>query len=880
MSARFLGQPERSQCSTVPYEQCYAKTTQDGAPSLSVYDHCMTVGHVARALADHLSASLRADLRVDVGLTAALHDVGKVSPGFQLKYFRENLARTHPKLSALACSDFESNHARTSEASICRRLCVSHPDDPLAGFGKIAGFHHGRRENAPQADIGEIFGGLAWSNERQRLIRALESEFGELAVEGLSEWQLDFLTGLVCVADWIGSDENLFAPRGLPPGANISALAKKAIAKCGWKDITTRPGLSFIDVFGYVPYPLQLDFTDRVDGPGLYILEAPMGMGKTEAALFAAYKILDRGQATGLYFGLPTRLTSDKMHARVARFLEKICAEAQPVRLAHGNAWLEDYGFGEINVSDSDKTTWFHPRKRALLYPFAVGTIDQALLSVIRVKHFFVRQFGLAGKVVILDEVHSYDRYTGTLLDKLVQRLLDLKCTVIILSATLTVDRRQRLMTAACARITTQAYPAVTAQTQRGVYVAEPTPPGTRVIHINFENWQATRVAQEAVQRAERGQCVVCIANTVAQAQQWHNHIKGAMSQDAFAVGLLHSKFLGWRRDELEKIWIDKLGKDGERPKGCILVATQVVEQSVDIDADYMVTELAPSDMLLQRIGRLWRHERSARPAAKAQLTVVTGDISASQTQEALIEALGKTNCLVYAPYVLWRTHQVWHQRATIHIPDDVRTLLEDTYAARCDDPDHLLNFKEKLDKRCDRLLRCALTAQASVQGMPTMSDNENAPTRYSDRPMTDVLLAKHVDSLDNAAIIEMLDEGGPIRVNAFYRDMNTLKRLHRNLVSIATHQLLKAGVEVATPPYLKKYFFDSVVVLTVRCDGELAFDGKSIGFRYDSERGLQRTQSPSMPKYSERLDTENDTESYPYSDYDDLEDLTDESDW
>jgi len=880
MSARFSGQLPRSQYPTVPYEQCYAKTAPDGTPGTSVYDHCVTVGHVARALAGHLSASLREALQVDVGLTAALHDIGKVSPGFQLKYFREQLARILLELTALACGDFEANHARTSEASICRRLGVDHPDDPLTGFAKIAGFHHGRRENAPQTDIGEVFGGLAWSNERQRLIKALESEFGKLVVGRLPAWHLDFLTGLVCVADWIGSDESHFPPDGLPAGTDISALAEKAVVGCGWKRIATRQGLNFSDVFGYVPYPLQQDFIDQVDGPGLYILEAPMGMGKTEAALFAAYKILDKGQAAGLYFGLPTRLTSDKIHDRVARFLEKICAETQPVRLAHGNAWLEDYGFGEINVSDWDKTTWFHPHKRALLYPFAVGTIDQALLGVIRVKHFFVRQFGLAGKVVILDEVHSYDRYTGTLLDKLVQTLLDLKCTVIILSATLTGERRQRLMTAAQPLITTRAYPVVTAQTETGIHIAEPIPPETRVIYIAFENWQATDVAREAVQRAERGQCVICIANTVAQAQQWHNHIKGAMSQDAFAVGLLHSKFLGWRRDELEKAWIGKLGKDGERLSGCVLVATQVVEQSVDIDADYMITELAPSDMLLQRIGRLWRHERSARPAATAQVTVVTGDINASQTEEALVEALGKTNCLVYAPYVLWRTYQVWHPYAAIRIPDDVRAVLEETYAGRNDEPSYVLSLKKRLDERCDRLLHCALTAQASVQGMPTMSDNENAPTRHSDQPVTDVLLAKHVDSVDNAATIELLDESDSIKVNAFCRNTNVIKRLYRNLISVPTHQLLKAGVEILTPPYLRKYSFDSVAVLTVEFDGQLTFQSKATGFRYDSERGLQRTQGPGMPKYSERLDTQDGIEAYTYSDYDDLEDMTDEFNW
>jgi hypothetical protein len=163
---------------------------------------------------------------------------------------------------------------------------------------------------------------------------------------------------------------------------------------------------------------------------------------------------------------------------------------------------------------------------------------------------------------------------------------------------------------------------------------------------------------------------------------------------------------------------------------------------------------------------------------------------------------------------------------------------------------------------------------------MPTMSDNENAPTRYSDQPVTDVLLAKHVDSVDNAATIELLDESDSIKVNAFCRNTNAIKRLYRNLISVPTRQLLKAGVGIMTPPYLRKYFFDSVAVLTVEPDGQLTFQGKPTGFRYDSERGLQRTQGPGMPKCWEKLDTEDDAESYPYSDYDDLEDMTDEFDW
>ena len=169
-----------------------------------------------------------------------------------------------------------------------------------------------------------------------------------------------------------------------------------------------------------------------------------MGIGKTEAALYAAYQALTQGSATGIYFALPTQLTSDKIYDRMNSFLAKVLAEDCKFRslLLHSSAWLRDTELGEEGMPGNG---WFSSRKRGLLAPFAVGTIDQALMGVMNVKHGFVRTFGLAGKVVILDEVHSYDSYTGTIIDKLVQTLRELDCTVIILSATLTAERRVRL---------------------------------------------------------------------------------------------------------------------------------------------------------------------------------------------------------------------------------------------------------------------------------------------------------------------------------------------------------------------------------------------------------------------------------------------------
>lgn len=234
MSPRINIQHSNHNCPKIRYEQCYAKTTPDGSPGLTVYEHCVAVGEIGRVLVNYLPASLKQIIRQDSGIVAALHDVGKVSPGFQLKYFRNNLSLVCPALADYVNS-FETNHARISEAAICQRLYVDTCDDPLAKYARIVGFHHGRRQEAPTTDTGEIYGGPSWSRERQRLIQTFESKFGPLSISDLPDWQLDLLAGLVCVADWIGSDESFFPPEGLPAGANICALAKQAVTGCGWR---------------------------------------------------------------------------------------------------------------------------------------------------------------------------------------------------------------------------------------------------------------------------------------------------------------------------------------------------------------------------------------------------------------------------------------------------------------------------------------------------------------------------------------------------------------------------------------------------------------------------------------------------------------------
>ena len=221
--------------------------------------------------------------------------------------------------------------------------------------------------------------------------------------------------------------------------------------------------------------------------PGVYVIEGPMGCGKTEAALAAAYQLIAAGKAAGLYFALPTQVTSNRIHLRVQPFVERISEEPMAVRLAHAASWLVESELPpRLRPASPDAEaeqhvrvgrSWFASPKRALLAPFGVGTVDQALLGVVAAKHFFVRQFGLAGKVVVLDEVHTYDLYTSTLIDALVQRLRELHCTVLVLSATLTKARRQQLLGVDDRQPLSDAYPLLSRVGSRLEEVACDAPP-------------------------------------------------------------------------------------------------------------------------------------------------------------------------------------------------------------------------------------------------------------------------------------------------------------------------------------------------------------------------------------------------------------------
>lgn len=722
---------------------CLAKsrsTPRGVEPGHTVLDHCHIVGLVARELLQRIPENLRQALFPQGSeLVAAAHDTGKLSPTFQLKIHRAIEGASYiPAGCREAVHHKESDwggHAGVSQLTLeALRTGRFIP--------RIVGLHHGyapRVEGKQARD--DIFGGIPWQVMREDLITRLKEQLGCDWPTIRDEDQARVVAGLTTVADWIGSG-SFFED----PASDWRSHIAPAVDNAGFIPPRIVPDLDFEAVFGFPPRPSQEQFYAHACRPGVYILEAPMGLGKTEAALYAAYLALANGEASGLYFALPTQLTSEKIHERVGIFLNRILAPDsanRSPRLLHGNAWLKNLEMGEEGQPGQ---AWFDARKRGILAPFAVGTIDQALMAVMNVRHGFVRAFGLAGKVVILDEVHSYDAYTGLLLDELVATLRRLHCTVIILSATLSTERRHALLEQP---VHHHDYPLVTAQPNDADTPLElpVNGPDDQTVTLQFQADGAPAI-EEALERAASGQQVLWIENSVGEAQQRHAMLAARAAETGIDCGLLHSRFTGADRQRNEDYWVGLYGKDGTAQRGQtgrILVGTQVLEQSLDIDADFLVTRIAPTDMLLQRLGRLWRHAGTPRsPGTRREAWLLTPELP--DVIEHPYQSFG-TTALVYAPYVLCRTLEVWTGRKQVTLPRDIRLLIEATYAERKETGAmaqwlHELEHGNRHRKGRQQLRQLARVGLAHIG--QTQSDEE-AATRYSDRDSIEVLLLRAV---------------------------------------------------------------------------------------------------------------------------------------
>lgn len=503
-----------------------------------------------------------------------------------------------------------------------------------------------------------------------------------------------WLSGLCTAADWVGSNTRWFLPKELNSGPaeyleETRLVARTAVeeAGLGGAEPCSEP------LFDFVLRPLQVacETLPLPDGPALVVLEAETGVGKTEAALILAQRMALAGKGRGLFFALPTMATADAMFDRTARIVGKIFQNPS-VTLAHGRAGLSVL-FRDVMVegtnaaSDDDgkgitSSEWLAgDNRRALLADVGVGTVDQALLSTLRVRFQTLRHYGLASKIVVVDEVHEMgEPYMAEILVTLLKMHRAMGGSAILLTATLPLEWRKRLLATYEGSSESSAYPAITVA--GGATMTEfaaderPVKGPVTVERISTED----EALQYLAQGVEKGAACVWIRNVVDDAIA----AVAALRQVGIEAHLLHARFALCDRKRLEKDVLGRVGRNGKKRRGYVLVSTQIVEASLDLDFDLMVSDLAPIGSLIQRVGRLWRHmdlrPAEERPVPAPVLKVLSPDPADVRDARWLHGMFGK-GARIYSLPDMWRTALVLFREGQITAPEGLRSLMEAVYA-------------------------------------------------------------------------------------------------------------------------------------------------------------------------------------------------------
>ena len=696
-----------------------AKMPEDGADWLPLLVHAADTAGVMlhlyenwlneagrQALADGLAPEEMRRLCRWLGFA---HDLGKCTPAFQHKITEKNRSlRAELEQIGLSMPKNTANislspHALAGAALLLRAgendalaaVIAAHHGKPWAGqfqwedqFSSYGNNYDGNR-NARES----------WRRVQREYMAAARRESGYAANEALPELSLAaqmLCTGLLIMADWIASNTDYFPllPRGIDT-ADIPARLQAALARLAlppaWAAAPIEDSVCLCQTrFGFAPNAVQMCMIDAVRrsrDPGILILEAPMGIGKTEAALLTAESIAGRG----IFFGLPTQATADGIFSRVEQWGQSQAeGNRATIRLAHGMAALNREYARLVDIDGESGVfvhEWMRGRKQALLSDFVVGTVDQALMAALCQKHVMLRHLGLCGKVVVIDECHAYDTHMNCYLQRMLRWLGAYRVPVIMLSATLPYARRAELVDAYLGKCgadgvwrTSQAYPLLTWTDGKMVkQQAIPLPLDPRPVEIERMT-AAETVEEQALMLAKclqtelaEGGCAAVVVNTVHRAQQMARILAQEVPQAH--VMLLHAQFLMEDRKEREQALLQCVGKHSkERTRnGLIVVGTQVIEQSLDIDLDLLITDLCPMDLLLQRIGRLHRHRAhdSMRPERlrKARCLVIGA--------EGVLE---RGACAVYGEYLLMRTRALLPD--IVRLPEDISPLVQAVYDA------------------------------------------------------------------------------------------------------------------------------------------------------------------------------------------------------
>lgn len=701
-----------------------------------------SVGYVLLDPSKPLCRSIANDLGVDPGWLRAqftfclmLHDLGKFFRAFQ------NLA---PDLSEnlVPCdSQFNYDIRHDTLGFVLWQKALSHKlgfsadvSQALIGWLEVVCGHHGqppgRRvvlkrhllpedESAAEEFVKKVV--ELWCPDLEPLVMIDRNVFKTVS------WRL---AGVAVLADWLGSDQQEF-----PYRADVTSLqdywkkdalpgASRVLESSGITEGLTSEFHSIQQQFPFIQFPTPLQrYVQEIpltSSAHLFILEDVTGAGKTEAAMVLVHRLMSAGLASGVYVGLPTMATSNAMYRRMRESYRSLYRDGYTpsLVLAHGARELSedfmqsvtltqqtpDMSYGNQDTSASAYCNqWLADnRKKALLADVGVGTIDQALLGILPARHQSLRLLGLMNKVLLVDEVHAFDPYMRSLLSVLIRAHAAQGGSSILLSATLPQNFRQQLIKAFAEGVNVQGpeidraaeYPWVTQMSASAFSEQKVATRKTVQRRVQVERLENEDATLSIVTRAVKdGYCVCWIRNTVADARRAFQSLldEGTVSPDN--ISLFHSRYAMVDRQEVEKQTLAWFGKSstGAVRAGRVLIATQVVEQSLDLDFDVMISDLAPIDLLIQRAGRLQRHIRGmdgevvdaeeaqdSRP--QACLFVVSPDPRKVENENWLKNVLAGTQAVYGNVGQLWLTMSLLAEKGGFEMPHDARDLIEGVY--------------------------------------------------------------------------------------------------------------------------------------------------------------------------------------------------------
>lgn len=684
-----------------------------------------------------------------------------------------------------------------------------------------------------RANPGGAYPGTRWTDLHDEFIRFCADRSGVQSL--LSEpivLPMSFLTiasGMTIVADWISSNPEYFPLTDLDDVdfTYLEPLGQQQRVDLAWSKlvlpepwVATDSGADPTELlqfrFGFdrsvSARPVQkaaVELMRSGTGPGMLIIEDAMGAGKTEAAILGAEVLAARLGASGFLFALPTQTTTDAMFHRLLAYLatiadEKVARSAEhtyaelTTALLHGRSGLnperarlyrsgqamldlafqtvEGIGLSEgvgIDYEDGEAVVhpWLTGRKKAILSEFVTSTIDHLLFGGLKSKHLALRHLGLTQKVVVVDEVHASSDYMNAYLEIVLQWLGYYGVGVVLLSATLHRELRERLSSAyrrgmvdglsptaearptrrpsyaernlarstfvagLAAKETAEAsesvgYPRVSRVQSDGVLirpVEAALPPAVVTVRVSPFESDCVGVAQLIEQLYIDGGCILVVRNTVGAAQSLYRELAGRYGDE---VRLMHSRFTADDRLCNDEWLLQQFGKPEngrERPSRAIVVATQVVEQSLDIDFDVLITDLAPVDILLQRIGRVHRHSGRNRPDGLSEPTcyLVGMPLDESATPE-----LDRGSVYVYGAWALLRASVLLKQASLgggyrVHMPVDIGRMVEDAFSAELDVPHAWQKTLDKAHAAREKKLEQGRAAAASfLLGPPPRTGN------------------------------------------------------------------------------------------------------------------------------------------------------------